>query len=165
MAAHEEARRMRRVSAVQSGFSLVEALIALIVLTFGVLAAGRLVFSAASAASLARSKASAAVAAQDKIHALAELYRLSPESPELAPGDHGPEQSQVVAPATKTILNRFRITWSVAAVPDPRPGKALRAKRVTVTVVPADDQGEAHYRPMLNKTVTVAAVFSGRISP
>ena len=154
---------MRHNNAVQAGFSLVETLIALVVLTFGLLAAGRMIVFAASSASLARSKISAAVAAQDKIHSLGELYRRSPDSPELAPGDHGPEPLQVVAPATDTVLNRFRISWSVAAVPDPRPGKALRAKLVTVTVAPADDHGDPHNRGGLNKTVTVAAIFSARI--
>ena len=156
---------MRQKHAVQAGFSLIETLIALIVLIFGLLAAGRLIVFAASSASLARSKASGAVAAQDKIHALGELYRRNPDCPELTPGDHGPEPLQVVAPATNTILNRFRISWSVAAVPDPRPGKTLRAKLVTVTVAPADDHGAPHYRAGLNKTVTVAAIFSARISP
>jgi len=155
---------MRLKNAMQAGFSLIEALIALIVLTFGLLAAGRLIVTAASSASLARSQASAATAAQDKIHALAELYRRDPGCPELTPGDHGPEQLQVVAPASNTVLNRFRVSWSVAAVPDPRPGKSPRAKQVTVTVVPAGDHGEPHLRAPLNKTVTVATVFSARVT-
>ena len=154
---------MRQNRVLQAGFSLVETLIALIVLTFGLLAAGRLIVFAASSASLARSKISAAVAAQDKIHALGELYRRNPDSLELALGDHGPEPLQVVAPATNTVLNRFRISWSVAAAPDPRPGRTLRAKAVTVTVAPADDHGDPRNRAGLNKTVTVAAVFSARI--
>jgi Tfp pilus assembly protein PilV len=147
----------------KAGFSLVETLIALIVLTFGLLAAGQLIFIAASSASLARSKGSAAVVAQDKIHALGDLYSRNPGSPDLAPGDHGPEHVQVVAPATNTILNRFRISWSVAPVPDPRAGKAIKASLVTVTVTPVDEHEALHYRAALNKIVTVSAVFSARI--
>ena len=75
----------------------------------------------------ARSKASAAVVAQDKIHAFSGLYNRNPDDADLTPGDHGPEYVQVVAPATNTDLNRFRISWSVAPVPDPRAGKAIRA--------------------------------------
>ena len=155
---------MRGNSAGKAGFSLIETLIALIVLTFGLLAAGQLIFIAASSASLARSKGSAAVVAQDKIHALSDLYSRNPDNPDLTPGDHGPEHVQVVAPATNTVLNRFRISWSVAPVPDPRAGKAIKARLVTVTVTPADEHGALHYRPALNKTVTVSAVFSARIS-
>ena len=148
----------------KAGFSLIETLIALIVLTFGLLAAGQMIFITASSASLARSKASAAVVAQDKIHAFSGLYNRDPDDADLTPGDHGPEYVQVVAPATNTDLNRFRVSWSVAPVPDPRAGKAIRAILVTVTVTPADEHDAPHYRPALNKIVTVSAVFSARIS-
>ena len=155
---------MRDDSAGKAGFSLIETLIALIVLTFGLLAAGQLIFIAASSASLARSKGSAAVVAQDKIHYLGDLYSRNPDSPDLAVGDHGPEPVQVVGPATNTVLNRFRVSWSVAPVPDPRAGKSLKARLVTVTVTPADEHDAPHYRAALNKIVTVSAIFSARIS-
>ena len=104
-------------------FTLVETLTALLILTFGLLATGQLIFIAMSSTSLARSKGSAILAAQSKLEFLAGLYRQNPTAADLAIGTHGPEQVESTNPVTHSGLNRYDVVWSVALVPDPRPGK------------------------------------------
>ncbi len=144
------------------GFTLVEVLIAIVILTFGLLAAGQLLCVAMGSASLARSKGSAAVAAQNKLETLADLYRQDPNGVDLSIGSHGPQQVQVLNPANSRILNRYEIAWQVATVPDPRAGKILKAKQVTVTVTPINSAGAQNLRAGLNKVVSVSSIFSVR---
>ena len=139
------------------GFTLIEALIATLILAFGLLAAGQLVFIALSSASLARSKYSAALAAQNKLEGLADLYRRNPGAPELSEGTHAGEQVQWTGGGA--VLNRFRISWHVGVVPDPRGPSALHARLVRVTVVPIGADGTSNWRVRLNKIVDVSSVF------
>jgi hypothetical protein len=132
------------------------------VLAFGLLSAGQMLFIAASSGSLARSKGAAAIAAQDKLESLASQYLCDPLAPELALGQHGPEQNDIVNPADASILNRYRIEWSVAPVPDPRPGKLLEAKLIAVTVTPSLSTGTPNNKPGLNKTLTISTILSMR---
>ena len=147
----------------QQGFTLLEALIAILILTFGLLAAGQLIYLAAGAASLARSKGSAAIAAQDKLEFLADLNRRNPGSADLTDGMHGPERVQVHNRAAPCILNQYDVTWTVSPVADPRPGKDSGARQVAVTVAPVDSGGNSRFAANLNKFVTVSTVFSRRI--
>jgi prepilin-type N-terminal cleavage/methylation domain-containing protein len=144
------------------GFGLLEIMIALVVLTVGLLSAGKLLFVAASSASLARSKGTAAIAAQDALESLAALYQQNPSAADLTLGRHGPRQTQVVNPVDESILNRYSITWNVSSVPDPRPGKRLDAKLVAITITPTLPGGAANAKPGMNKVLNVSTIFSVR---
>jgi prepilin-type N-terminal cleavage/methylation domain-containing protein len=143
------------------GFTLIETLIALVIMAFGLLAAGQLIYIAEASASLSRSKGSAAVVAQDKVEYLSELYSRDPSTADLTDGNHGPEQVQIISPATNHILNRYSVSWIVTTVPDPRAGKVLKAKMVVVTVTPVDSNAIRNYQAFLNKIVTVTAICGG----
>ncbi len=152
-----------RAPLADGGFTLVEMLIALCVLTIGLLAAAQMIYVAASSASLARSKGNAAVAAQSKIEQLSALYSQNQTDANLTIGDHGPEQVQMLNPSTNTVLNRFNVSWTVSAVADPRPGRAtLEALQVVVTATPIRADNSTNRMALLNKVVTVSAIFSKR---
>ncbi len=142
------------------GFSLIEMMIALAILAFGLLAVGPLLYVAASSGSLARSKDGAAVAAQSKLDFLAGLYCQNPAASELTLGDHGPQQAEVTNPVDETLLNRFSLIWTISRVPDPRPSKALNARMVRVTVTPISSGGERNYRAAFNKILNVTTILS-----
>ncbi len=141
------------------GFGLIEIMISLVVLSFGLLTAGQMLFVAASSSSLARSKGAAAILAQDRLESLAGLYQQDPDNPDLLPGDHGPMETAVDNPADNAILNRYRIAWNVGTVPDPRPGRRLGAKRVSVTITPAIAGGAANSKPRMNKILNVSTIL------
>ncbi len=142
------------------GFSLIEIMIAVIVSTLGLLAAGQLIYVAASSGSLSRSKGTAAVVAQNKLECLADLYHRNKSDIDLALGSHGPEQTQVINPATGAVLNRYHISWIVSDVSDPRPGKVLDARQIRVTVTPIHSGGVRNTQVSLNKVLNVTTVFS-----
>ena len=71
------------------GFSLIEMMLALIILTFGLLTVGQLLYVVASSSSLARSQGTAAIAAQGVLESLASLYSQNPSAADLAIGAHG----------------------------------------------------------------------------
>jgi hypothetical protein len=102
--------------------------------------------------------------AQGKLAFLADLYARDPTVQDLSMGSHGPEQVEVENPAAHNVLNRYSVTWTVSAVPDPRTDRGLNARLVLVTVTPVDAGGGAHFRASLNKIVSVPAIFSPRIS-
>lgn len=142
------------------GFSLIEMLIAVAVLTLGLLAAGQLICAAMSSRSLSRSKQTAAVVAQDKLEYLADLYRQNPSASELVPGNHGPKQIRVLNPINNITLNQYNITWTASEIPDPRPGKKLEARQVTVTVTPIQPEGTENIQAPLNKVMNITTIFS-----
>jgi Tfp pilus assembly protein PilV len=142
------------------GFSLVEVLIALLIMTCGLLAVGQLIYTTAASGSLARSKDTASLAAQNKFEYLSDLYNRDPGAAELAEGAHGPEEAESLNPVTGAPLNRFSITWNVQNVPDPRPGKILKARQVSITVTPVRSGDVANVKPWLNKVLTVNSVLS-----
>src|SRR5881397_2424107 len=123
------------------GFTLIETMIALVILTFGILAAGQLMYVASASNSLSRSKGSAMTVAQDRLEFLADLYRRDPANADLTNGDHGPQQVSVTNPNDSSIVNRFNVTWNVSTVSDPRAGKVLQARQVLVTVTPIQITG------------------------
>lgn len=142
------------------GFSLIETMIALVVLAFGLLIAGQMLFVAASSSSMARSKGAAALVAQDRLESLASLYRQDPSNPDLLPGNHGPLQEEVTNPENMIALNRFSVTWKIAAVPDPRPKPRLDCRRVDLTVTPALAGGDPNSNPTMNKILSVSTVLA-----
>ena len=146
----------------EGGFTLVEMLISLIILTFGLLAAGQLMAVAMGSASLARSKGSAAVVARDRLEALADLYRQDSSAVDLALGNHGPVQVQVMNTVDNNVMNRYNVAWNVSVVPDAR-GKVLSARIVRVTVTPINAAGGVNSRTSLNKIVSMSAIFSPRV--
>jgi prepilin-type N-terminal cleavage/methylation domain-containing protein len=145
------------------GFGLIEIMVALVVLTFGLLAAGQFMVVSIGAGSLARSKGTAAVAAQDKLEYLSDLYRQTPNAMDLAPGSHGPQQIRVINPISESVLNYYSLDWTIAEVSDPRPGKALGAKLASVTVVPIHSDGSFNHKTRLNKALSITTIFSPRM--
>jgi prepilin-type N-terminal cleavage/methylation domain-containing protein len=146
------------------GFTLLETLIVLLILSFGLMAAGQLIYLAIGSASLAGAKGSAALVADSKLAFLVDLYRRDGNAVALCLGTHGPERIQVWNPKTHGVLNRFDITWIIEQVPDPRPGKTIPARRIRVEVVPIDASGNPHFVPLMNKIVTISSVISWRPS-
>ena len=144
----------------EQGFTLIEMMIALAFLAFGLLATSQLLYLAASSASLARSKSTAGIAAQNMIESLGAAYRQNASSADLALGSHGPLQIQVVNPTDDSILNRYDVRWTVENIPDPRPGKVINARMVRIKVNPVQDGGADNNRVGFNKTLNVATVFS-----
>jgi prepilin-type N-terminal cleavage/methylation domain-containing protein len=142
------------------GFSLLEVMIALILLVSGVLAAGQLIYAAVSSGSLARSKFTAAVAAQDELERLSALYAQNPFANELTIGDHGPQQSGITNPLDGNSLNNFNIYWSISEIADPRPGNKINAKRARIMVIPIRSGGIENRQALLNKIVSVSSVLS-----
>ena len=153
----------RAAARADMGFTLVEMMIALIILVFGLLTAGQMIYASLRSESLARSKGGAALVAQTKLEFLSDLYSQNPAAPELTLGSHS-EQVQQLTPAVGNVLNRFDVTWTVAPVPDPRPTFTLKAVRVTVTVTPITAANARNYKAGLNKIVTVTSIFSLRAS-
>jgi Tfp pilus assembly protein PilV len=140
---------------------MIETLIALLILTFGLLATGQLIFLAMSNHSLARSKGSAALVAQDQMERLADLYRQNTAGTDLTVGDHGPLQVALTSPSDSSIVNRYNVDWSVSSVVTN--GKTLKALNVTVTVSPIGSTGTtANNQTGLNKIVTMSSMFSIR---
>jgi prepilin-type N-terminal cleavage/methylation domain-containing protein len=158
----EPLRRKSRDGNTEAGFTLTEMLIALFIMTFGLLSAGQLMLVAMGSSSLARSKDSAAVAAQDRLEFLADLYRRDTSAAELTVGDHAPLLVNIVNPTDNSVLNRFSVGWNVSVVPDAR-GKTLHARLVRVTVTPIDTAGNVNSRRLLNKVVSVSSIFSPRV--
>ena len=147
----------------ERGFSLVEVMIALIVATFGLLAAGQLLFIAMSSASLARSKGTAALAAGNILESLSDQYARDPSHEQLVTGSHGPQEIKVSNPNDGSVLNCYSITWTTGNVQDPRPGKIPDARHVLVTVTPIRPGGEVNYRPPWNKILHVSTIFSPKM--
>ncbi len=145
------------------GFSLIETLIALLVLAVGLLAATQLISIAMGSRSLSRSKQMAAVVAQSQLEHLGDLYRQDASAMDLAPGNHGPREVRVLNPVSGTELNCFSVSWIAGHVSDPRPGKILQARQVTVTVTPAQSQAADNVQVPLNKVLNMTTIFSRMI--
>jgi prepilin-type N-terminal cleavage/methylation domain-containing protein len=146
----------------EQGFTLVETLVALFILVFGLMAAGQMMALAARGMSLARSQGSAMVLAESKLVYLIDLHRRDPYAAELATGDHGPEEFQVWNRTANRVLNRFRISWTISRLSDPRPGKETDARQVAIRVMPVDEAGKRRFMASMNKEVVLAAVLSAR---
>lgn len=142
------------------GFTLVETLIAMVILSFGLLAVGQLIASAIGGTTLARSKGSASMVAQDKIDFLADAYRQNQDGADLTIGTHGPEQVEILNPSDSTAMNRYNVAWTVSDVADPRVGKVIKAKQVRVTVTPIGSGTTENIQTSLNKVISITAIFS-----
>ncbi len=137
-----------------------EMLIAMTILSFGLLSIGQMMFVAMGSASLARSKGSAAIVAQNRLEFLADLYRRDEAHADLTVGTHGPIQVQLNN-ANGTAQNRFNVSWTVSTVSDPR-GLTLKARQVLVTVTPIGTGTTANTKAFMNKVLNVSSIFSPR---
>jgi prepilin-type N-terminal cleavage/methylation domain-containing protein len=144
----------------KNGFSLIETMIALAILTFGLLAASPLIYTAVRSSSLARSQSTAGIAAQNKLEILADSYLRNPSAEDLMLGGHGPDQVQIVNPNNGSTLNRYHIYWTVGRILDPRPGRILDARLVQVVVIPIRLDGMENSRPGFNKIFNLSTIFS-----
>lgn len=148
------------------GFSLVESLMAMLILALGLMFVGPMIFSSIQSTTLARSKDTAGFAANNQLETLARLYKENAGDANLTVGDHGPIQVEIVNPNDENSLNRYSVAWTVAAVPDARVGKVLRAVRVTVTVTPirsgTGSGTTVNNKVGQNKVVNVTTIFSYR---
>ena len=145
------------------GFSFIELMIALALLTFGLLAVGQLIYVAGSSGSLTNAKGSASIAAQNMLEYLSDLYSRDTSSDELALGIHGPLHTQIKNPVNGSVQNRYAISWEVSRVPDPRPGKDLDARQVRVIVTPTQAEGRGNSRPPFNKILNISTIISPTI--
>lgn len=144
------------------GFSLVESLMAILILAFGFLFVGPMLVDAVQAITLARSKDTAGLAAVNQLEALANLYKVNANDANLTVGSHGPVQVEVVNPSDNSKLNRYSVAWTVADVPDPRLGRVLRGVQVTATVTPIGSGTSANIRVRQNKVLNVTTIFTYR---
>ena len=141
------------------GFTLIEMLISMLILTSGLLALGQMNFIAMGSSSLARSKSSAAVVGQNKLEFLADLFRQNVLHPDLSLGNHGPDQVEI-SNANGTAQNRFNIAWNISNVPDPRSGLRLNARIVRVTITPIGSGTAMNRKAYLNKAIDVSTVIA-----
>ncbi len=144
------------------GFTLVEVLMALMIVAIGLLALGQEVTIGMSSASLARSKAAGALTAQSKLDQLENLYTRDPENEAISPGSHGPEPVETLDPVEGRLIARSAVDWVVSAVPDPRPGRVLELVRVTVNVKPVNSDDTLNVKTPMNKTVTMTSILGRR---
>jgi type II secretory pathway pseudopilin PulG len=149
-------------SAGSEGFSLVESLMAILILAFGFMFVAPMLFDSITSLTLARSKDTAGFAATNQLETLASLYKANASDANLTIGAHGPVQVEIVNPADSSKLNRYNVAWTVAPVPDPRAGKVLRAVQVTATVTPIGSGTATNIKVRQNKVLNVTTIFSYR---
>ena len=146
------------------GFSLVEALMAILILSVGFMFLGQIMVSSVGSTLLARSKGTAGLAATNKLEVLALKYRANPSDTDFTIGNHGPEQVEIVNPNDNSKLNRYNVGWTVGSVSDPRSGVTLSAVKVTVTVTPIGSGTTANNKVGQNKVINATTIFSFRSS-
>lgn len=149
-------------STAPEGFSLIESLMAILILAFGFMFVGPMMFDAIQSTTLARSKDTAGFAATNQLETLARLYKADANDANLTIGNHGPVQVEIVNPADNSKLNRYSVAWTVAPVPDARAGKVLRAVQVTATVTPIGSGTAANITVRQNKVLNVTTILSYR---
>jgi Tfp pilus assembly protein PilV len=141
------------------GFSLVEALMAILVLSVGFMFVGQILVSSIGSTTLARSKNTAGLAATNKLEALALKYRANPGDADFTVGTHGPEQVEIANPNDSSKVNRYNVGWAVSSVSDPRVGVTLKAVQVTITVTPIGSGTTANNKLGQNKVINVTTIF------
>ncbi|HRV06921.1 MAG TPA: prepilin-type N-terminal cleavage/methylation domain-containing protein [Acidobacteriota bacterium] len=144
--------RTRVLDRSEAGFTLVEALAALFLLTISLMALAQLMLVALQQHELAKYDTKALNLAQAKLEELRTAYGNEIESgitpAELAPGDHGPEAVELSVPeGTLQGTLQFRISWRVTEISSGR-------KEVVVTVAPNSAN------PRQTETLTLTTQFS-----
>ena len=147
----------------QKGFTLLEAVIAASLVAFGILAVGQLLFTSAASINLARSREAAVLAAHNKLEYLCGLYLRNASHADLSAGEHGPEYVVFPDPADGGVPDRFRISWSIECLQDPRPEWKTAAVKLTVAATPVKNDGTPIDRPYSGRTVVLPAVLEPQI--
>jgi prepilin-type N-terminal cleavage/methylation domain-containing protein len=151
-----------RCHAGSEGFSLVESLMAVLILAVGLMFVGPMMFHSIGLTTLARSKDAAGLAATNELEALALKYRTSPNDADFSLGDHGPAIVEVTNPVDSSKMNRYSVRWTVSRVPDVRAGKVLRAVKVAVAVTPIGSGTRTNVQIGQNKVINATTIFSFR---
>jgi len=142
------------------GFSLVEVMIAVFILTVGLLAAAQVLTMATILETHARLKSTATLVAKNELDRLADLYRRNPESDELTIGEHqSNELMEIWNPITKNVLNRYKITWFVSGIPDARPGIGLNGCIISVRAIPMLTESAEGQNTFINKAIIHSAII------
>jgi prepilin-type N-terminal cleavage/methylation domain-containing protein len=135
----------------EKGFSLVESMIAMAILSVTFLGLAQLLTVGLQQNSLSRSRTMAVTVGQQQLEKLRATYNRELESgspsSQLTPGAHGPETVTLSAPSDSVMEdNPFQVTWAVAV--------SGQQRTVTVDVVPQSQND------MVNQSLTIASVFS-----
>jgi prepilin-type N-terminal cleavage/methylation domain-containing protein len=143
------------------GFSLVESLMAVLILTIGFMFVGPMMVKSIGSNTLARSKSTAGLAAAQVLDGLALKYRANAGDADLTVGAHGPTQVQIANPIDNNIVNRYNVAWTVSAVVTA--GKSLKAVQVTATATPIGSTGtSANNKVGQNKIINITTIFGLR---
>lgn len=146
------------------GFTLTESLIAIFIVTIGMMAVAQMMFVSLAGLTLARAKGNAVTVAQDQLDILTNMYRQNPEAPDLSIGTHTAIQVAITNPVDSTTLDRYSVQWTVSAVTDAR-GWTIKARQVLITVTPIQSTGTAtNIKKRLNKVFNMSTVLSPRWS-
>jgi len=149
-----------KISVPADGFSLVEVMVAVFILSFGLLAAAQVLTMALVLEAQARSKSAATLSAQNKLERLSDLYRRNPEEEELTIGTHQAEElTEIRNPLTQSVLNRYKITWLVSGLADPRPGMDIKGRVISVRATPMLTESAESPHSFINKAITLNAVI------
>lgn len=143
-----------------SGFTLVEALVAIFILALGFMFVGPMLVGSVESTTLARSKDTAGLAATNQLESLESKFHANPNDADLTIGSHNPIVAEITNPNDSSVINRYNIGWTVASVPDPRPGQVLRAVHVTVTATPIGSGTQNNLDVKQNKAVSISTIFS-----
>jgi prepilin-type N-terminal cleavage/methylation domain-containing protein len=158
---NEEFMYLKKYSEQADGFSLVEMMIAVFILAVGLLSAAQLLTLTVGLDALARSKSAATLAVQNEIDRLSGLYRQNPASEELTIGTHqATELIEIRNPLTQNVLNRYKITWSVNGIPDPRPGIDQPGRIISVRATPMLTESMENTHPFQRNAITLNAIIA-----
>jgi len=144
----------------ETGFTLIEVMITMIIMTFGLLACGQMVAGAIKSATLARTKGNAAIVAQNQLERLADLYRRDRHDPSISIGTQGPVWVEIANPIHHRVLHRFRVEWIVTPVT----GTNIMAhtRNIRLSVIPIDESKNNLFKPGWNERITMSMVLSTR---
>jgi prepilin-type N-terminal cleavage/methylation domain-containing protein len=136
----------------EKGFTLIESMIAMFILTISLLAVAQLMVVSLHKSEFAKYETKAVHLAQAKVEELRAMFGRQVDSgapvADVAAGSHGPEEVRLPTPqgGLQGMLN-FLVTWEVADL-------AGGQKAVEVTVVPANRN------PRQTQTISIATRFS-----
>jgi len=143
------------------GFSLAELIVALFILAVGLLSVAQLLTMTIGLDALSRSKSTAALAAQNELERLTDLYRRNPAAEELTIGTHQAEKLvEMRDPSNQNVRNRYKVTWSVNSIPDPRHGVDLPGRVISIRAVPMLTENMENISAFQNKAITLNAVIA-----
>jgi prepilin-type N-terminal cleavage/methylation domain-containing protein len=145
----------------EGGFSLIESLMAVLILTIGFMFVGPMMVNSIGSTTLARSKSTAGLAAAQILDSLALKYKANAANADLTVGTHGPTQVAVTNPIDSNIVNRYSVGWTVSTVVTS--GKTLKAVQVTATATPIGSTGTSTNNKVgQNKIISITTIFSLR---